>query len=139
MSIRPPSVHLSVTLRVPPLKTEVGWTGELSSKTNLLNGQNKEKNIFLAKKKYLNLFLRFLRFSIFFLLIQFFLLQNCRKNPRNVSLLLTSSMKVYITWYQTWKKTIFTPARFEQKLFYPIKCITCNKSDFATKQRKMYE
>ena len=31
--------------------------------------------------------------------------------------------------HQTWKKTIFfTPARFEQKLFYPRKCITCDKS-----------
>ena len=39
---------------------------------------------------------------------------------------------------QTWKKTFFfTPARFEQKLFYPRKCVTCDKSEFATKQRKM--
>ena len=39
---------------------------------------------------------------------------------------------------QTWKRTIFfTPARFEQKIFYPRKCVTCDKSEFATKQRKM--
>ena len=39
---------------------------------------------------------------------------------------------------QTWKKTIFfTPARFEQKLFYMRKCVTCDRSEFATKQRKM--
>ena len=30
----------SVTLRVPPLDSETGWTGELWSKTNLLNWQN---------------------------------------------------------------------------------------------------
>ena len=36
------------------------------------------------------------------------------------------------------EKTIFfTPARLEQKLFYPRKCLTCNKSEFTTKQRKM--
>ena len=35
-----PSVRPSVTLRVPPLKSETGWTGELWSKTNLLNCQN---------------------------------------------------------------------------------------------------
>ena len=29
-----------VTLRVPPLDSETGWTGELWSKTNLLNWQN---------------------------------------------------------------------------------------------------
>ena len=33
-------VHSSVTLRVPPLKSQTGWTGELWSKTNLLNWQN---------------------------------------------------------------------------------------------------
>ena len=38
---------------------------------------------------------------------------------------------------QTWKKTIFTPARFEQKIFYPRKCVTCYKSEFATKHSKM--
>ena len=35
------------------------------------------------------------------------------------------------------KDNFFTPARFEQKLFYPRKCVTCDKSEFATKQRKM--
>ena len=30
----------SVTLRGPPLDSETGWTGELWSKTNLLNWQN---------------------------------------------------------------------------------------------------
>ena len=38
---------------------------------------------------------------------------------------------------QTWKFFFFTPARFEQELFYPRKCVTCDKSEFATKQRKM--
>ena len=38
ISVRPPS--FSVTLRVPPLDSETGWTGELWSKTNLLNWQN---------------------------------------------------------------------------------------------------
>ena len=35
------------------------------------------------------------------------------------------------------KHIFFTPARFEQQLFYPRKCVTCDKSEFATKQRKM--
>ena len=35
-SVRPPSV----TLTVPPLDSETGWTGELWSKTNLLQWQN---------------------------------------------------------------------------------------------------
>ena len=35
------------------------------------------------------------------------------------------------------KDNFFTPARFEQKLFYPRKCVTCDKSEFTTKQRKM--
>ena len=35
------------------------------------------------------------------------------------------------------KDNYFTPARFEQKLFYPTKCVTCDKSEFATKQRKI--
>ena len=41
-NFRPLSVHpdFSVTLRVPPLNSETGWTGELWSKTNLLNWQN---------------------------------------------------------------------------------------------------
>ena len=40
-----------VTLRVTPLDSETGWTGELWSKTNCLNWQNKEITFFLAKKK----------------------------------------------------------------------------------------
>ena len=35
------------------------------------------------------------------------------------------------------KRQFFTPARFEQKLCYPRKCRTCDKSEFVTKQRKM--
>ena len=37
ISVRPSSF---VTLRGPPLDSETGWTGELWSKTNLLNWQN---------------------------------------------------------------------------------------------------
>ena len=40
---RPP---LSVTLRPLPLDSEMGWTGEGWSKTNLLNWQNKEDSFF---------------------------------------------------------------------------------------------
>ena len=36
------------------------------------------------------------------------------------------------------KENLFTQASFEQKLFYPKKCVNCNKSEFATKQRKIY-
>ena len=36
------------------------------------------------------------------------------------------------------KVNFVTQARFEPKLFYPKKCVNCNKSDFATKQRKIY-
>ena len=32
----------SVTLRLPPLDSETGWTGELWSKTNLLKWKNKK-------------------------------------------------------------------------------------------------
>ena len=31
-----------------------------------------------------------------------------------------------------------TLARFELKLVYPRKCVNCDKSEFTTKQRKMY-
>ena len=34
------SVRPCVTLTVPPLDSETGWTGELWSKTNLLKWQN---------------------------------------------------------------------------------------------------
>ena len=33
-------ISCSVALRVPPLDSETGWTGELWLKTNLLNWQN---------------------------------------------------------------------------------------------------
>ena len=36
------------------------------------------------------------------------------------------------------KFNLFTQAKFEQKLFYPKKCVNCNISEFVTKQRKMY-
>ena len=36
------------------------------------------------------------------------------------------------------KDNLFTQASFEQKLFFPKKCVNCNKGEFATKQRKMY-
>ena len=36
------------------------------------------------------------------------------------------------------KHFFFIKARLEPKLFYPKKCVKCNKSEFATKQRKMY-
>ena len=40
---------------------------------------------------------------------------------------------------QTWKQAIFfTQARFDPKLFYPKKCVNFEKSEFATKQRKIY-
>ena len=46
-------------------------------------------------------------------------------------------------WYglqnQTWKKMIFfTHARFHKNYFTPKKGVNCDKSEFATKQRKMY-
>ena len=45
----------------------------------------------------------------------------------------------HVTCQQTWKRTIFfTPVRFEQKLFYPWKCVNCDKSEFATMEREMY-
>ena len=49
------------------------------------------------------------------------------------------TLRLWTAQEQTWKKTIFfTPARFEQKLFYPRKCVTCDRSEFATKQHKMW-
>ena len=36
------------------------------------------------------------------------------------------------------KDNYFTQARFDPKLFYPKKCVNFDKSEFATKQRKMY-
>ena len=40
---------------------------------------------------------------------------------------------------QIWKKTIFvTLARVDPKLFCLKKCVNFDKSEFATKQRKMY-
>ena len=36
------------------------------------------------------------------------------------------------------EKTFFTQGRLEAKLFYPKKWVNCNKSEFATKQRKVH-
>ena len=36
------------------------------------------------------------------------------------------------------KDNFFTQAKFQQKLFYPKKYISCDESCFATKQCKMY-
>ena len=36
------------------------------------------------------------------------------------------------------KHNVFTQARLEAKLFYPKKCVNFDKSEFATKQRKVY-
>ena len=73
----------SVTLRVPTLDFETGWTGELWSKTNLPNWQNLENSIFVVKKSdfwrfikkklYLWIFKNFLTFSIFFGFLGFLL------------------------------------------------------------------
>ena len=70
-----------VMLRLPPLKSEMGWTGELWSKTNHLNWQNLENSIskvffgkiFILKKKsdksiffwYFSDFSKFLNFQLF--------------------------------------------------------------------------
>ena len=48
-----------------------------------------------------------------------------------------SILKVHGT-IRNGKDNIFSPARFEQNLFYPRKCLFCDKREFATKQRKMY-
>ena len=48
--------YFSVTLRVPPLDSEMGWTGELWSKTYLLNWQKEDNRFFLAVQK---IFLKF--------------------------------------------------------------------------------
>ena len=58
-----------VTLRGPLLDSETGWTGELWSKTNLLNWQNYENSINLfipAEKKKCIIFLRFFQIFGFF-------------------------------------------------------------------------
>ena len=39
ISVRPSVQTSSVTLRVPPLDSEMGWTGKLWLKTDLLNWQ----------------------------------------------------------------------------------------------------
>ena len=44
---------------------------------------------------------------------------------------------LYVTQADMEKDNFFTPAKFEQKLFYPRKCVTCDKREFATKQHKM--
>ena len=45
-NIRQEDFRASVTLVLPPLNSETGWTGELWSKTNLLNWQNKDNSLF---------------------------------------------------------------------------------------------
>ena len=40
-----------VTLRLPSLKSETGWTEKLLLMTNLLNWQNKDNSIFFERKK----------------------------------------------------------------------------------------
>ena len=52
--LHPSVLHPFITLRVPPLKSETGWTGELWSKTYLLNWQNEENSIFFSKKIFFN-------------------------------------------------------------------------------------
>ena len=53
-----------VTFRGPLLYSEMGWTGELWSKTNLLNWQN----IFISLREKKKIFMRL--FQIFFLMIR---------------------------------------------------------------------
>ena len=36
------------------------------------------------------------------------------------------------------KYNSFTQAKFQSKLSYPNKCVNCDQSEVATKQRKMY-
>ena len=36
------------------------------------------------------------------------------------------------------KDNLLNTARFEKKVFYPRKCVTCDKSEFVTKQREMF-
>ena len=36
------------------------------------------------------------------------------------------------------KDNYFTQTKFESKLFYPKKCVNCDKCEFATKQDNMY-
>ena len=58
----PPSSILLRNAGGPPLDSEMGWTGKLWSKTNLLKWQNKEKSIYLLfffvfqQKKYIEKF-----------------------------------------------------------------------------------
>ena len=85
----------SVTLRLPPLISEMGWTGELWSKTKFLILENKEDSIFylffrhkkiffrnlrfLKKSDFFEIFRNFFRFSDFFRffdIFQFFLVFN---------------------------------------------------------------
>ena len=57
--------YYSVTLRVPPLDSDMGWTGELWSKTNYLNWQNKENKIKIGKKRISSKFSDFSKTVIF--------------------------------------------------------------------------
>ena len=63
----------------PSLGSEMGWTGELWSKTNLLNWQNKEKSIFFGQKIYIYIY----KYGFFFLQIFGFLLDTfiCLLHP----------------------------------------------------------
>ena len=75
-SVRPsvrPSFSSSVTLILPPLIFEMGWTGELWSKTNLLKWQNKENMIFFCIPKIFSKFSDFLKKKcVFFRFFQTF-------------------------------------------------------------------
>ena len=55
----------------PPLDSETDWTGELWSKTNLFNWENKENNIFLPNIIFFKIF-RFLETKCFFFNLEIF-------------------------------------------------------------------
>ena len=75
--------------------------------------------------------------GIFYILVQFSLVE-CGLLKNSAEQSYTEMEKVEGTCEPDMEKdNFFTPARFEQKLFYPRKCVTCDKSEFATKQRKM--
>ena len=73
---------LSMTLVLPPLKSETGWTWELWSKANLLNWQNQENSVFLAIFLLLKLsdVLKKVIFLCFFFILDFwvFCYDSCR-------------------------------------------------------------
>ena len=59
-------------MRLPPLDSETGWTGELWSKTNLINWQNQGNSIFFSSTIF-DHFWQFLKFFGFLLIFEFFL------------------------------------------------------------------